>query len=260
MNTKLATLLLLITAVVPSRGANTPITATGYNADMVIENNTNHFAHAVSGGNINDSSYPAWFEAGLGGFTDGLPASRTFTSAAGTLFELQPYGTNGTPTSNALRLFDGASGTLTLATPLQLSSLSILATTASGGETVLPLLITFTDSSTLSTSYSAPEWGGPQNAIEGLGRSSTSGTTFNYNFGTGTSFGMHETLIDLSSTTKPIQSLTFTGASTFTTYTTTSVFGLSGTVVPEPSSAILLLSGALFCLRRRTLRTHERIA
>ena len=28
--------------------------------------------------------------------------------------------------------------------------------------------------------------------------------------------------------------------------------------VPEPSSAILLLSGAVFCLRRRPLRTHER--
>jgi hypothetical protein len=29
--------------------------------------------------------------------------------------------------------------------------------------------------------------------------------------------------------------------------------------VPEPSSAVLLLSGALLSLRRRTLRTHERI-
>lgn len=28
-------------------------------------------------------------------------------------------------------------------------------------------------------------------------------------------------------------------------------------VVPEPSSALLLLSGAFLCLRRRTLRTHE---
>jgi hypothetical protein len=31
-------------------------------------------------------------------------------------------------------------------------------------------------------------------------------------------------------------------------------------VVPEPSSALLLLSGAFLCLRRRTIRTHERSA
>lgn len=30
--------------------------------------------------------------------------------------------------------------------------------------------------------------------------------------------------------------------------------------VPEPSSAVLLLSGIAFCLRRRSLRTHKRIA
>ena len=32
------------------------------------------------------------------------------------------------------------------------------------------------------------------------------------------------------------------------------------TIVPEPSSALLLLSGSLLLLRRRTLRTNERIA
>ncbi len=32
------------------------------------------------------------------------------------------------------------------------------------------------------------------------------------------------------------------------------------TAVPEPSAVALLLSAALLCLRRRTLRTHERIA
>ena len=33
-----------------------------------------------------------------------------------------------------------------------------------------------------------------------------------------------------------------------------------GTVVPEPASGILLLLGAALCSRRRSLRTHERIA
>ena len=35
---------------------------------------------------------------------------------------------------------------------------------------------------------------------------------------------------------------------------------LSVQSVPEPSSALLLIAGAAFCLRRRTLRTHERSA
>lgn len=38
----------------------------------------------------------------------------------------------------------------------------------------------------------------------------------------------------------------------------TSDFGYVVENVPEPSSALLLLSGAALCLRRRSLRTHER--
>ena len=34
----------------------------------------------------------------------------------------------------------------------------------------------------------------------------------------------------------------------------------TGSNVPEPSAAILLLSGAAICLRRRSLRTHDRNA
>lgn len=259
MKTNILTSVLAIAATVTAHAANIPLTLTGFNTDAVMENNPSHYATSLDG--HPDPTGGAFFEAGLGGHADGLPSSRSFTSVAGTLFQLQPYGSNGIPTNNALRLFDGASASLTLTTPVQLSSLSVLAMTASGtgSSTNLPLLITFTDSSTLSVTYSAPDSVAPANGIDGLGRSIVSGTGFIY--GTdGNDFGITETLIDLSTTTKPIQSLRFTGANDFTTYTTTNVFAISGSVVPEPTSGVLLLLGGAFFLRRCSLRTHERIA
>jgi hypothetical protein len=46
------------------------------------------------------------------------------------------------------------------------------------------------------------------------------------------------------------------------TYPSLAFNGLDGAefAVPEPTCALLLLSGAVFCLRRRTFRTHERSA
>lgn len=253
MKTHILTSILAIAAVVTAHAANTPLTLTGFNADLVIENNASHFAQPADG-IITDFSRPTWFEAGLGGHSDGLPSSRTFTSTAGTLFQLEPYGSNGTPANNALRLFDGATATLTLATPVQLSSLSILAFTSSGtgSSTALPLTIHFTDSSTMSGTYSAPDWVAPGSGIDFLGRSTVAGSGFTYDTG-GNDFGMTETILNLTgSGTKLVQSLTFTGAADFSGVTTTSVMAVSGTVVPEPSTTLFGAIGLFGLLLRRT--------
>lgn len=251
--THLLTAILFLTVSPRLFAVNTPITVTGFNADEVIENNSSHFATSADG----HANGPVFFESGLGGHSDGLPSSRSFTSSgSGTQFTLQPYGANGIAANNALRLFDGATATLTLSTPVSLSSLSILAFTSSGtgSDTALPLTIHFTDGSSLSTTYSAPDWAATSNAIGGLGRSGVSGTGFSYDTG-GTTFGMTETILNLTSSgTKSVQSLTFTGANDFSTYTTTSVMAVSA-AVPEPSTfALLALAASGFALRRRLTR------
>jgi hypothetical protein len=222
---------------------NTPLSATGYDADEIFENAANTYATSTDG--HPDPTGTDWFEAGLDGYQNGLPVSGTITaSGSGTVFQLQPYGSNGVPSNNALRIFDGGTGALTLTAPVPLVSLSILAFTASGTatDTGLPLTIHFTDGSSLQTTYNAPDWGYPSNAIYGLGRSATSGTTFTYD-ASGLSYGMTETSLDLTAyDTKSVQSLTFTAASDFTTYTTTSVMAISGTAAPEPTSTTLLIS------------------
>ena len=258
MKTPILVSILAIAIIVTAHAVNTPLTLAGFNADLVIENTPTHFAQPADG-IITDFARPTWFEAGLGGHSDGLPSSRTFSSVAGTVFQLEPYGANGTPANNALRMFDGATATLTLAVPVQLVSLSILAFTSSGtgSSTALPLTIHFTDSSTMPSTYSAPDWVAPANGIDFLGRSAVAGSGFTY-AGGGNDFGMTETLINLTSSgTKLVQSITFTGANDFSGATTTSVMAVSGTV-PEPAAAVLLVFGAAICLRRRSLCKPER--
>ena len=75
------------------------------------------------------------------------------------------------------------------------------------------------------------------------------------------------------SVTEGVQSVAFSfGAHTIASTGGNFIYGTSDTIgslnprldnvtiAPEPSSALLLLSGAAFCLRRRSLRTHERNA
>src|SRR5438093_9414651 len=65
-----------------------PIELTGWNEDVVLESSP---SRSVS--KDFDASGGSWFEAGLDGHDDGLPASRRFTSVTetNTVFELRPY-------------------------------------------------------------------------------------------------------------------------------------------------------------------------
>jgi hypothetical protein len=104
-----------------------PIALTGWNTDVVFENAASPAATSFDNLNQRQADAPlyAWFESGLQGHTDGLPASRQLVSAVDSevLFELQPYNTN-----NVL-LLTGVkpSGKLVLVEPTAYNALFILA-------------------------------------------------------------------------------------------------------------------------------------
>src|SRR6266481_5273084 len=112
--------------------ANTPISVTGWNRDVIVEAGaTPPYSGAAAPFDL-PNNY-GFYEAGLSGGTRGLPSSRTFTSLVDgtTVFQFQPY----KAANNALQLSasTSSSGTLTFATPGIYSSLSILAAAANSG-------------------------------------------------------------------------------------------------------------------------------
>ena len=137
-----------------------PLTMTGWNADVVMENDNSPFARNFDRRDQNDFGLGAasWFESGLQGYSDGFPVSRQFASALNTniLFELQPYETN-----NVLRLDLRAgktSGTLRLNDPGSFAALSIAAASGSGGGTGV-FFLNFTDGTSRGPlSFNAPDW------------------------------------------------------------------------------------------------------
>lgn len=173
-----------------------PLRLTGWNRDVVLENAVTNKASAV------DSFGAAWFEAGLQGYTDGLPANRTVVSKSdGAIsFELQPY-----TGSNVLALtLARRTNSLELIQPKAFSRLHVLAHSAGGGGNG-QLRIHYADG-TSSTNFpvNAPDWwdgafgSGTRNpAIDGLARSRTA-TSFAYD-PVSPGFGLHQTDIDLTS-------------------------------------------------------------
>lgn len=172
-----------------------PLQLTGWNRDVVLENAATNKAVAV------DSFGAAWFEAGLQGYTDGLPANRTIVSKVNdVVFQLQPY-----TGSNVLALtIARRTNSLELIQPKAFSRLHVLAHSAGGGANGL-LRIHYADG-TSSTNHliNTPDWwdgafdAGTRNpAINGLARSRTA-AGFAYDF-VSPGFGLHQTDIDLSS-------------------------------------------------------------
>src|SRR5438874_324555 len=137
--------------------ASVPIAVTGFNVDVVTENTATPFASGFDG---TSATAAAWFEAGIGGHTDGLPNSRTFTNDGtnnttntGTVFTFQPYNAN-----NAVGLTAAnTTGTLTLTTPGAFSVIAILATSGNGGGTSTAVL-NFAGGTTSTITYSATDW------------------------------------------------------------------------------------------------------
>jgi hypothetical protein len=218
----------------------TPLGLTGWNQDVVLEDSPVPLATTSF-----DNFGADWFEAGFGGHSDGLPASRQFTSQFNTnvLFRFQPYIAN-----NVLRLQGSPQaniqGTLTLLTPGPYRTLAILASSAGQSGNTTKLELKFSDGTSVSNlSYVARDWSTPEPAnlaISGLGRFRTLEAPAGYQ-NTGRGFGMYETDIDLAALgleRKFLTELTFTKANDALV---TGIFAVSGEPNKIPTVSLRVL-------------------
>jgi predicted alpha-1,2-mannosidase len=224
-----------------------PIMLTGFNRDLVVENTAvpsggSYAAYAVE---FNPGEGRGYYQSGLPGYARGLPANGFCSSATsdGTLFQFQPYGgDNALVLSSATGLTNGA---LTLASPAAYSSVVILANSANGDSAgTAPVTLTFTDGSTLATTYNAPDWSSssaPNLALQGverltLGTGAASGAPANPRF-----FQTTLNLFAMLATNPPLASLTL-GKATGTVgglANATAVYAISGVKTSEVALAVL---------------------
>lgn len=208
-----------------------PLSLTGWNRDVVLENSPTRRASAV------DNFGAAWFEAGLQGYLDGLPANRTIVSKRdeSIRFELQSY-----TGSNVLALTSSRrTNSLELTRPKALSRLHVLAHSAGGGGNG-QLRIHYADGTVSEIfPFFAPDWwdGSPPTptrrpAVDGLGRSSRAGT-FNYEW-VGPGFSLHQTDIDLSTGANAGKVITRLEFVRHPSAEVTCIFAVSG--VPMPTA------------------------
>src|SRR5580658_2556315 len=224
----------------------TPVVVTGFNRDLVIESTAAGPPFSSYAQEFNPGEGTGFYQHGLPGYANGLPASGSFSSATGdgTTFQFQPYTTN-----NALVLSSEtglSSGTLTLATPGLYNQIAVIANAANGNSSgAANLTLNFSDGSSYNTTYYAPDWfyNAYNVALGGVDRIDISSGALE-NAGTDNP-RFYETTIDLASvlgtSNKPLASLTFAQAPG------TGAGGLSG------STGIYAVSGELQGLAPATI-------
>jgi hypothetical protein len=214
----------------------TPLTLSGFNGDVVIENTASGPPYTSYAVRVNPGEVWGFYQSGLPGKSYGLPVTGDFVSAVGdgTTFQFQSYTAN-----NALLLNStaGTTGTLSLSTPETYGRVAVLAHSASGGGFAI-VTFNFADGTTWTTTYDAPDWfNGANYALLGMERISiedggTGGATTNPRF--------YQTTIDLAgqlgSGNRPITSITF---SQVASAGATAVYAVSGEVA-LPTPAVIL--------------------
>jgi hypothetical protein len=233
------------------KAADVPITATGWNRDVIVEN-TAGLPYTGAAAAFDVPNNYGFYESGLPGSTRGLPASGSFTSLVDgtTVFGFQPYNQN-----NVLQLSasTSSSGTLTLATPGFFSSLSILAAAANSGASQGNLVIHFSDATVSPTlQFNNSDWFfQPNPAIMGFGRIVLTSTSAEDN---GNSYPeLYQTTLNLAAlglNNRAITSIDFFDLST-DPRESTGIFAISATAVPEPGTAAFFALGAAILLFRR---------
>ena len=200
----------------------TPVTVTGFNRDVVVENTASGPPFTGAAMEFNAGEGTAFYQRGLPGHGFGLPVSGLFINPNDyTVFQFQPYTAN-----NALVLSSDtaiSSGTLTLTPPTVFSQIAILANSGNGDSIgSAGLTLNFQDGSTFATNYYAPDWFFNNNtanytvALQGVERFYlTSGATD----GSPGDPRFYQTTLPLfellGGNNRPISSITFNQAATF---------------------------------------------
>jgi hypothetical protein len=232
--------LLSLFAVRSATAATTlPISVTGFNRDVVVENNASGPPFNSVAQNFNAGETTGFYQSGLPGKTHGLPAANFFTNSSdGTVLQFAAYTGN-----NALILNTDTgvtNGTLFLTTPRAYDRIAVVACSGNGDSTGLAsLTLHFSDGSSFVTNYYAPDWFNNNSgalytvALQGVERITLSTGAVN---GAPTNPRFYQTTIALTNvpggTNKLISSVTFGKASA----TTSGIFALSGTTNAFQSS------------------------
>jgi hypothetical protein len=218
----------------------TPVTVTGFNRDVVVENTATGPPYTNFALNFNAGENTAFYQTNLPGKANGLPLTGRFTNSAdGTIFQLQPY-----TASNALVLSSDtgtSNAPLTLTSPAMYSRIAVLADSGNGDAVGSgSLTLRFNDNSTFVTNYYAPDWFNNNSgsfysvALQGFARVNLTNGNAD---GAPSNPRLYQSTINvfslLGATNKPLSSLTFVKPSTAKS---TGIYGISGLL----SSAVTL--------------------
>ena len=216
-----------------------PLTLTGFNRDLVIENSASAAPYTAFAQEFNPGEGSCYYQTGLVNTAHGLPASGSFASVIdGTVFQFQPYTTN-----NALVLSSAtgiSTGTLTLGTPVTYHKLALIANSANASpNSTGTLTLNFADGSTYVTTYNAADWFFNSGfALQGVDRITINSGAPD---GNATDPRFYQTTLDLDallgSANKPFRSLTFDQAPGVGA---TAIYAVSGS--PGPATNVFNLA------------------